>query len=220
MTLDSARPKNSLLTGSAPCDCQVVTHVPALVAITGGPGAGKSAVLEMASRAFCEHVTLVPEAASIIFGGGFPRGEGADDRRAAQRTIFCVQREIEGIALARPTTALALCDRGTLDGLAYWPDRSDALLEAFRTTREIEISRYAAVIHLRTPSVAHGYDHSNSLRTESAAEAAEIDDAIAAVWEQHPRRVEIASSADFIDKALRALAAIRSQLPVCCRTHA
>ena len=38
--------------------------------LTGGPGAGKTAVLEVVRRTFCEHVTVLPEAASILFMGG------------------------------------------------------------------------------------------------------------------------------------------------------
>ena len=43
------------------------------------------------------------------------------------------------------------------------------------TTLEIELGRYDAVIHLRTPAKEHGYNHQNPLRTESASAAADID---------------------------------------------
>ena len=36
--------------------------------LTGGPGAGKTATLEMIKDAFCDHVKVVPEAASVVFG--------------------------------------------------------------------------------------------------------------------------------------------------------
>ncbi|MBL0889768.1 MAG: hypothetical protein IBJ19_04065 [Gemmatimonadaceae bacterium] len=36
--------------------------------LTGGPGAGKSAVLELARLFFCDHVRRLPEAAGIVFG--------------------------------------------------------------------------------------------------------------------------------------------------------
>jgi hypothetical protein len=47
-------------------------HDARLVAVTGGPGAGKTAVLELAARSLCEHVAILLEAATIVFGGGFP----------------------------------------------------------------------------------------------------------------------------------------------------
>ena len=61
---------------------------PKLVVLTGGPGGGKTTVLEMARLYFCRHVTIAPEAASIVFGGGCPRSDSPPNRRAAQRAIF------------------------------------------------------------------------------------------------------------------------------------
>ena len=37
------------------------------IALTGGPGAGKTAVLELARRLLCEHVHILPEAPGIVF---------------------------------------------------------------------------------------------------------------------------------------------------------
>jgi hypothetical protein len=87
------------------------------------------------------------------------------------------------------------------------------------TTLESELARYAAVIHLRTPSTEGGYNHQNVLRTESAAEAAAIDERIARAWSPHPRRFFVESSADFLEKAARAIALIRAELTPCCREH-
>lgn len=51
------------------------------VVLTGGPGAGKTAVLELVRRAVCRHVRVLPEAASVVYGGGFPRESIAHPRR-------------------------------------------------------------------------------------------------------------------------------------------
>jgi hypothetical protein len=51
-------------------------HRPRMVVITGGPGAGKTALIEVARRHFCHHVGFSPEAASILFRGGFPPRRG------------------------------------------------------------------------------------------------------------------------------------------------
>ncbi len=66
------------------CEC-TIGHAPALVVLTGGPGAGKTAVLEIVKRNFCEHVQILPEAAGIVFGGGFPRKVTLPVCAAAQR---------------------------------------------------------------------------------------------------------------------------------------
>lgn len=53
------------------CECNDV-HKRKRIVLTGGPGAGKTALLELIRQSFCAHVKVLPEAASIIFGGGFP----------------------------------------------------------------------------------------------------------------------------------------------------
>lgn len=203
--------------GSLPCGCHHPHGAPRFIVLTGGPGAGKTAVLEMARRALCPHVALLPEAASIAFGGGFPRHASVAGRRAAQRAIYHLQREVERLVEEEARVAAGLCDRGSIDGLAYWPGPSEEYWEELGTTLEAELSRYAAVIHLETPPAELGYNHRNILRIESAREAAAIDERILEVWSAHPRRFVLKSTPDFLEKALEALELIRLELPACCR---
>lgn len=194
------------------------THHTRRVVLTGGPGAGKTAVLELVRATACRHVRVLPEAASILFGGGFPRRDGFEERRAAQRALFHVQRELEALGKAEGA-AILLCDRGTLDGLAYWPGDPQDLWRAVHSSLEGEQQRYAAVIHLQTPAEGVGYNHANPIRTETARAAALIDARIAEVWAGHPRVTTISASDDFLVKANAALDAIRSALPDCCSHH-
>ncbi len=200
-----------------PCECSGHEHADRIV-LTGGPGAGKTAVLELIRQHFCRHVRVLPESASILFGGGFPRGGPVGALRAAQRAIYHVQRELEAASAAEADPAILLCDRGTVDSAAYWPAPGD-LFTAVGTRAEDELGRYRAVIHLRVPSADAGYDHSNPLRIESAAEAATIDLRIAEAWQGHHRRHVVESTADFLTKARRALDILRTYLPECCRRH-
>lgn len=179
---------------------------PPRVVLTGGPGAGKTAVLELVRRALPAHVRVLPESAGILFGGGFPRGDSPALRRAAQRAIFFTQRELESTVDAADGS-LVLCDRGTVDGVAYWPGPND-FWDDVGTTMEAQLARYDAVIHLRTPSPEHGYNHVNPLRVETALEAAAIDERILAAWAAHPRRFIIAAAPDFFAKAHEALVRI------------
>lgn len=190
-------------------------HVPKRIVLTGGPGAGKTAVLELVRQQFCSHVQVLPEAAGIVFGGGFPRTGSPEWQRGAQRAIFFVQRELESIADAG-NAAIVLCDRGTVDGAAYWPG-PDSLWESVGTTQAAEMSRYEAVIHLRTPTLQTGYNHGNPLRTESAAAAATIDERLLRIWETHPHRFVVPSSEDFLEKAAVAIDILRTAMPQCCR---
>ncbi len=190
-------------------------HTRKRIVITGGPGAGKTAVLELLRRALCSHAIVLPEAAGIVFGGGFPRRTDAPARCAAQRAIFFVQRELETLADG-DNPVLVLCDRGVVDGLAYWPGPED-FWPAVSMTRQDALARYDLVIHLRVPEEQNGYQRRNPLRVESAEEARAIDDRILQAWHDHPRRHVIEASADFMLKANRALEIVRRELPDCCR---
>jgi predicted ATPase len=198
------------------CDCEDV-HRPKRVVLTGGPGAGKTAVLEMIAHLFCHHVKVLPESAGIVFGGGFPRDKAPVLQRAAQRAIFFVQRELEATAAAN-NPAIVLCDRGTVDGMAYWPGPDDFLNDV-GTTLDEQLVRYDVVIHLRTPRV-HDYNVDNPLRLETAAEAAAADDRIFAAWSRHPHRIVVEPTPDFLLKVSRTIELLRAQMPACCEHHA
>jgi predicted ATPase len=199
-----------------PCACSE-QHQRRRIVLTGGPGAGKTAVLELVRQYFCRHVHVLPESASILFGGGFPRSDRPTGQKAAQRAIFFVQRELELAADGAESPAIVLCDRGTVDGAAYWPGPDD-LWQSVETTREAQLARYDAVIHLRTPSAA-AYNHRNPVRTESPAEALAVDERIAGAWDGHPRRYFVESAVDFIAKARATVKILRDELPECCRRH-
>ena len=194
------------------------------------PGAGKTAILEFAQREFCKHVTVLPEAANVLWQGNFPRRTSELARRAAQRAIARVQIELERIALEDVGHALVLCDRGTLDGLAYWPGPKDGAsertLEAgpaadfYAETgidRVQELARYAAVIHLRTPNAHHGYNHRDPMRTENPTEASAIDERMVAAWDGHPRRVFVEDWPRFLTKLAQTIELIRAEIPICSR---
>ena len=68
----------------------------------------------------------------------------------------------------------------------YVPEPREEFWPSLRTTLQDELGRYDTVIHLRTPAVDRGYNHSNPLRTESAAAAAAIDARILEVWVDNP----------------------------------
>jgi predicted ATPase len=182
------------------------------IVLTGGPGAGKTAVLEIVRRVFGSRLGLVPETASILFTGGFPRGPSTLARCAAQRAIFHVQMELEAVADEAPERAALVCDRGTLDSLAYWPRDHASFWSDVRSTRDEQLARYDAVVHLAPPSRNNGYER-NAIRIESAEEAALIDASIAEAWAGHPRLHAVPSTSRFLDKVERVLAILREEIP-------
>lgn len=208
----------SLPTGSHACKCPKTRHEPKLVVLTGGPGGGKTAVLEMARRYFCQHVAFIPEAASIVFGGGFPRLDSKAACYAAQRAIFRVQEQMELVALTDRGKAVILCDRGTLDGMAYWPGSHRGFLEEFKLDFERELARYSAVVHVEVPALGRGYEK-NRIRNESVSEARDIDRRISRIWRHHPRYMTVSAQAGFLDKLAYAIELLRGEVPPCCQTH-
>ncbi|MEW5847627.1 MAG: ATP-binding protein [Myxococcota bacterium] len=200
------------------CQCET-RHTLKRIVLTGGPGAGKTAVLELVRQHFCRHVRVLPEAAGVLFGGGFPRRTEPGASRAAQRAIFHVQTELEEAELAVDGSAVFLCDRGTLDGLAYWQGAPSEFWAGVRSSEAEQLSRYDVVIHLRTPPANGGYNNTNRLRTETPEEAALIDERIRQAWSGHPRRFTVESTESFLDKAMHAVELIRGELPECCRGH-
>lgn len=169
------------------------------IVLTGGPGAGKTAVLELAKKKFEGQLWTVQESANIIFSGGFPRLATLSGKKAAQRAVFYVQRELENLAGEEAT--IALCDRGSLDGLAYWPETTESFFRELGLSREEEFKRYSSIIHLRCPTEGHGYNHQNPVRVEPAEEAHLIDQKIELAWRGHPRRFFIENNREFMAKA-------------------
>lgn len=201
------------------CSCKAAVEQTQLIVVTGGPGAGKTAVLEIMRKILCEHVTVFPEAASILFGGGFWRLNSITALKAQQRAIYHIQDEMQNLVLQEKRWTLGLCDRGTLDGMAYWPNGAEDFCNELNTTIAKEYARYAAVIHLCTPSLALGYNHQNPIRTESVEEAVKIDKKIHEVWKNHPHYMQIESARDFIAKVYRSYTYIKEYLPESCRQN-
>ncbi len=188
-----------------------------LIVLTGGPGAGKTAVLEMLRRVACPHVAILPEAAGILFSGGFWRGTSMEAHKSAQRAIFYVQRELEFMVQSEKKYTVGICDRGTLDGLAYWPNSDSSFFDELNIKQSEEIKRYSCVIHLRTPSKENGYNYQNPLRIETPHNALLLDKRIEKAWADHPSRFFVENQTDFLEKAKIALELILNELPPCCR---
>jgi nicotinamide riboside kinase len=167
------------------------------IVLTGGPSGGKTALTQILQKEFGNLVALVPESASLLFRGGYPRAKTADTMVCQQRAIYFLQREIETATSLQFPNQILICDRGTLDGLAYWPAQSKtSFFDSLQTTKEAELARYDLVIHLETAGQQY-YDTGNLLRIESYVDAVKIDGAIQTVWKEHPNRVIIVNSKSF-----------------------
>lgn len=181
------------------------------IAITGGPSGGKTTLIEALKKEFGQKVKVVPEAASILYKGGFPRVKSYDGYFHAQKAIYETQKELEALRVKTNPEQLIVCDRGSLDALAYWPDTEEHFYKTVGTSRAFELARYQWIIHLDT-ATEPDYDTSNPVRTEDFHEALLLNEKIKKSWEGHPQRFIITAENDFFSKMKKATSVIEAIL--------
>lgn len=182
------------------------------VVLTGGPGGGKTTAADLFRREIGDQVVVVPEAATLLYLGGFPRAGDNGVRRATQRAIYNVQMNLEDAQSAHYKSRILLCDRGTVDGAIYWPGDPEEFFSQMGTSLEEELSRYDAVIFFETAAVGGiSIEGGNPTRIESLPEALSLDQKLKSLWSQHPNFVFVPHEKSFIRKVnagLQALAKI------------
>jgi predicted ATPase len=187
------------------------------IVLTGGPGGGKTTAADLFRREIGESVVIVPEAATILFQGGFPRSRHADAGCFAQTAVFHVQRNLEDVQASLFPGRTLLCDRGTVDGAAYWPKGNGDFFEAAGTTLEAELKRYDAVIFFETAAVGgSSIEGGNPIRSESLAEAIELDARLRKLWRQHPRFILVPHNKSFFKKISYGLAVLEGLVAELC----
>ena len=183
------------------------------VVVAGGPGGGKTTAVDLFRREIGPSIVVVPEAATLLFAGGFPRDGTIESRVAAQRAIYHVQRNLEDAQAAHYPDRILLCDRGTVDGAAYWPGAPEAFFAEVGSTLEAELARYDAVVFFESASIGGmQIEGGNPIRTENSEAAARLDRALRALWSRHPRYVLIGHTSSFLLKITAGLAVLRNVL--------
>lgn len=195
-------------------------HKPYIIALTGGPCAGKTTLLhrlqalgELAGR----KLVFVPEAATILVGRGHVIGQNV---REFQTEVLRLQSELEDRAIAEAEASgepcAIVCDRGMLDGAGYCSDDLFAeIVKAAGQDQHALTARYDLVIHLVSAAVDAPEAYTtgnNTARHESLEEAIEQERRTLVAWERHPNRVVVASSQGFDRKMDAAIAAMRTAL--------
>jgi nicotinamide riboside kinase len=181
------------------------------IAVTGGPSGGKTTLIEALHKELKTRVSVVPEAASILYRGGFPRRQTNLGRIHGQRAIYLTQKELESLIEAESKADLIVCDRGSLDSIAYWPGSESEFLKSMNTTKGQELSRYNWVLHLDTAD-QDSFDADNPIRTESHKEALVLNEKIKQAWAGHPQLIVIPHEAHFLNKISRAKSLIEKIL--------
>lgn len=186
------------------------------IVLTGGPCAGKTTVSRLLTHAFEKNVMDVPEAASLLFNGGFPRSPIPDAIRASQRAIFSVQHQLEASFVAQYPDRVLILDRGSVDGAAYWPDGTENFFLSMGTTLEAELGRYEKVIYLESAGKEDYFLHKqkNPNRREDWEEAKALDEKTFALWSKHPNFFHIENQRSFYKKVSQVLRVVATGLPL------
>lgn len=184
---------------------------PLRIALTGGPGAGKTTAADLFRREIGDDVIVVPEAATILFAGGFPRVTEDPAQRSLQKAIFEVQHSLEDVQSTRYPDRVLLCDRGSVDGAAYWPDGAAEFFATMNSTYEQELARYDVVLFFETSAVGGiRFEGGNRYRTESNEQAVALDARLRELWSPHPRFHLVPHSTSFLRKITVGLSILES----------
>lgn len=183
------------------------------IVLTGGPGGGKTTAAELFMREFRDRLNLVPETATALFKGGYPRVPDPTVIRLMQSSIYNVQENMEAIYHHLFPQHILLCDRGTVDGAAYWPGPYEDFFTSMGTTIEEELGRYEIVIFFET-AAAGGFpiDLGNIVRTEGRTEAVELDLKLQELWSGHPNYIFIPNHSSFFTKIEQSISILRKLL--------
>lgn len=181
------------------------------VVLTGGPGGGKTTAADLYLRELGDEAIVAPESATLLFAGGFPRVAEEQAQRSLQQAIFHVQRNLEDVQRSRFPERVLICDRGTIDGAAFWPDGHDEFFARNGTDLATELDRYDAVLFFETGAVGgFSIEGGNRYRRESLDEAVALDRRLRSLWQHHPRFYLIPHQQSFLAKITAGLGILRS----------
>ena len=187
------------------------------IALTGGPCGGKTTVTKYIAEHFGSQVIVQPETATLLMGGGFPK-PGRDVSYSEewalrfQRSILATQYNMEeeySRMASEHMTRVVVCDRGLLDGAAFFGkpmadfldlvDHIGPELDMFPSSTEAFVaemlkrlySRYDCVIHMESlavtcPAAYEVERHKNAERIEDCEAAAARDADLREVYSGHP----------------------------------
>lgn len=161
--------------------------------LTGGPCGGKTTIWNRLKGDSDVNAVFVPELATLMHEGkaGFKHIKPVvDSERIAFETImFEAQQNLENAIYAmseiKEEAEWMICDRGTVDNLAYTPETlRDTVLDNVELEWSDLIDFYDIVVHFETQAHGDGYSLDNVARYETADQAKEICKEIYSVWKR------------------------------------
>ena len=202
-----------------PCSEKQLTKI----VITGGPCAGKTTAMSWIQNAFTKlgyAVLFVDETATQLITGGAAPWLSTSNRDFQLRLLRLQQAKEKAFSeigmTMKANKILVVCDRAAMDNCAYMTDQEFGWVMKQMNTSKIALrDQYDAVFHLVT--AAKGAEKyytlaNNQARTETAEQAAALDDKLIAAWTGHPHFRIIDNSTGFEEKMRRLIKEITSFL--------
>lgn len=183
------------------------------VAMTGGPCAGKSTMIDFLSTELEKNnikCIVIPETATEIINDKIHWRDTNVPRYDFQEAVFSLQLAKENVFfnLAQKidySKIVILCDRGLMDGKAYIDETGfNKILKSHGFSSEDEIlKRYDLVLHLETSANLGSETYetkSNKARTANIIEAMTFDNNVKRAWENHSNIKSFKSTPIFDNK--------------------
>ncbi|MBQ9313995.1 MAG: AAA family ATPase [Clostridia bacterium] len=195
------------------------------IVLTGGPCAGKTSVVERFMRIakaipklkviLCKEAATILKHSGIDFmtcGGGSVFQERIIDWQlnAEETAYIAAMKFMENHS---DYTTIILCDRGIMDGEAYYntPNDYEKVLNAKGLDKRMMYDRYDSVVCLRSAAIGAPQFYTTAdgtPRDETIEEAAKLDKKCCAAWRDHQQYFEIDNTFEFYPKMDKAIATI------------
>lgn len=168
------------------------------IVLTGGPGSGKTSVLEKIDQVFTAQgfkVIIIDETASYLINHGIkPFGDGAVDLVDFQELVMRMQLAKEEVfdraaKMVPNENVLLVYDRGTIDNRAYINEQEfEEVLARLNHVKDIAelMNKYDLVINLVSREDFYTTEN-NKARSEDVVSALELGKKTLKVWLGHPK---------------------------------
>jgi tRNA (Thr-GGU) A37 N-methylase len=182
-----------------------------VIVLTGGPGGGKSTLIEDLSRDpdWAGRFVALPEAVQYARFINISPGEKLFQRAVVNMQIGLEDGLDRSLDPANPRPIL--CHRGSLDPVAFWRQRGwpeDEFFTFVGLTRAEHYRRYAAVIHLVTAADGVPSEYTRwpqAHRPEESDEAIQLDRWLEIAWGGHPRYYRLTNEGvNWAEKSMKA----------------
>lgn len=169
--------------------------------ITGKPDMGKTTLVHIMKCEYPQDVFVGLDAWDVLKAGSFPESNSKYEIKCQQRALYHLQVEMENIMKDRARGRLTICDSGTLDCLALWPDTADEFFASVHSSLDQELSRYDWVLQMNGESVSAS-SHQTSTPSLNPRD----------FWKKHPHFLAFPANTPFSTRCAQVAKVIRGIL--------